>query len=46
VSIVTEATLYHHGRPQRRQLMTGDGREWLVAQLERLGQTVTLQEAA
>jgi transposase len=28
-----QATLYHHGCPQRRQLMTGDGREWLAAQL-------------
>ncbi len=27
-----QATLYHHGCPQRRQLMTGDGREWLGAQ--------------
>jgi len=27
-----QATLYHHGCPQRRQLMTGDGREWLDAQ--------------
>ena len=27
-----QATLYHHGCPQRRQLMTGDGREWLAAQ--------------
>ena len=24
--------LYHHGCPQRRQLMVGDGREWLGAQ--------------
>ncbi|MGZ4287776.1 MAG: transposase [Solirubrobacteraceae bacterium] len=24
--------LYHHGCPQRRQLMVGDGREWLAAQ--------------
>ena len=24
-----QATLHHHGCPQRRQLMTGDGREWL-----------------
>ena len=24
--------LYHHGCPQRRQLMTGDGRDWLGAQ--------------
>jgi transposase len=28
-----QATLYHHGCPQRRQLMVGDGREWLAAQL-------------
>jgi len=27
-----QATLYHHGCPQRRQLMVGDGREWLSAQ--------------
>ena len=27
-----QATLYHHGCPQRRQLMIGDGREWLDAQ--------------
>jgi transposase len=27
-----QATLYHHGCPQRRQLMTGDGREWLATQ--------------
>ena len=27
-----QATLYHHGCPQRRQLMTGDGREWLTGQ--------------
>jgi transposase len=27
-----QATLYHHGCPQRRALMTGDGREWLTAQ--------------
>ena len=27
-----QATLYHHGCPQRRQLMTGDGREWLAGQ--------------
>jgi hypothetical protein len=27
-----QATLYHHGCPQRRGLMTGDGREWLAAQ--------------
>jgi transposase len=27
-----QATLYHHGCPQRRALMTGDGREWLIAQ--------------
>ena len=27
-----QATLYHHGCPQRRQLMIGDGREWLAAQ--------------
>ncbi len=28
----TQATLYHHGCPQRRQLMTGEGREWLASQ--------------
>jgi transposase len=27
-----QATLYHHGIPQRRQLLTGDGRAWLDAQ--------------
>jgi transposase len=27
-----QATLYHHGCPQRRQLMTVKGREWLAAQ--------------
>lgn len=27
-----QATLYHHGCPQRRQLMTADGREWLASQ--------------
>jgi len=27
-----QAVLYHHGCPQRRQLMVGDGREWLDAQ--------------
>jgi transposase len=27
-----QATLYHHGCPQRRQLMVGDGREWLASQ--------------
>ena len=27
-----QATLYHHGCPQRRSLMAGDGREWLAAQ--------------
>jgi transposase len=27
-----QATLYHHGCPQRRQLMTADGRGWLAAQ--------------
>jgi len=27
-----QATLYHHGCPQRRALMTGDGRAWLEAQ--------------
>src|SRR4051812_944753 len=26
-----QATLYHHGCPQRRGLMVGDGRQWLVA---------------
>ena len=27
-----QAILYHHGCPQRRSLMTGDGRAWLAAQ--------------
>jgi transposase len=27
-----QAVLYHHGLPQRRQLMTGDGRAWLAEQ--------------
>jgi transposase len=27
-----QATLYHHGCPQRRQLMTAEGRVWLQAQ--------------
>src|SRR6516165_7050910 len=27
-----QATLYHHGCPQRRQLMVVDGRDWLAAQ--------------
>jgi transposase len=27
-----QATLYHPGCPQRRQLMTADGREWLASQ--------------
>jgi transposase len=27
-----QAVLYHHGCPQRRNLMTGEGREWLVDQ--------------
>jgi len=27
-----QATLYHHGCPERRQLMVGDGRDWLAAQ--------------
>jgi transposase len=27
-----QATLYHHGCPQRRQLLTADGRAWLAAQ--------------
>jgi transposase len=27
-----QATLYHHGCQRRRQLMIGDGREWLAAQ--------------
>jgi transposase len=27
-----QATLYHHGCPQRRSLMTGEGREWLARQ--------------
>jgi transposase len=26
-----QAVLYHHGCPQRRQLMKGDGRDWLTA---------------
>jgi hypothetical protein len=35
-----QAVLYHHGCPQRRNLMTGEGRQWLAAQ--RL--TVTARE--
>jgi hypothetical protein len=27
-----QATLYHHGCPQRRGLMVADGRDWLAAQ--------------
>ena len=27
-----QATLYHHGCPQRRMLMTAEGREWLASQ--------------
>jgi transposase len=27
-----QSVLYHHGVPHRRQLMVGDGREWLAAQ--------------
>jgi len=27
-----QAVLYHHGCPQRRALMTGDGRQWLAVQ--------------
>lgn len=27
-----QAVLYHHGCPQRRSLMIGDGREWLASQ--------------
>ena len=27
-----QAVLYHHGLPQRRQLMTAEGRDWLAAQ--------------
>ena len=27
-----QAVLFHHGCPQRRQLMVGDGRAWLAAQ--------------
>jgi len=27
-----QATLYHHGSPQRGRLLTGEGREWLAAQ--------------
>jgi transposase len=27
-----QAALYHHGCPQRRNLLVGDGREWLAAQ--------------
>jgi transposase len=27
-----QAVLYHHGCPQRRSLMTGEGRQWLAAQ--------------
>ena len=42
-----QAVLYHHGAPQRRQLMVGDGREWLasqpLAQTAREQVTVALQ---
>jgi transposase len=27
-----QAVLYHHGCPQRRQLLIGDGRQWLASQ--------------
>ena len=27
-----QATLYHHGCPQRRSLLIGDGRDWLASQ--------------
>jgi transposase len=27
-----QAVLYHHGAPQRRSLLVGDGREWLASQ--------------
>jgi transposase len=27
-----QATLYHHGCPRRRELLTAEGREWLAAQ--------------
>ena len=27
-----QAVLYHHGCPQRRNLMTGEGRQWLAVQ--------------
>jgi transposase len=27
-----QAVLFHHGCPHRRQLMVGDGRDWLAAQ--------------
>src|SRR6266508_2860761 len=27
-----QATLYHHGCPRRRELTTGEGREWLATQ--------------
>jgi transposase len=29
-----QATVYHHGCPQRRQLMTADGRRWLAARAQ------------
>jgi transposase len=41
-----QAVLYHHGCPQRRQLMKGDGRDWLAAlalpQIARQQLTVSL----
>jgi transposase len=39
-----QAVLYHHGCPHRRQLMVGDGREWLTAQRlsETAGQQITV----
>jgi transposase len=42
-----QAVLFHHGCPQRRSLMIGDGREWLAAQplLETAREQVTVAVA-
>jgi len=32
-----QAVLYHHGCPQRRKLMEGDGRDWLVSAARNAG---------
>ena len=42
-----QAVLYHHGCPQRRQLMTADGRDWLDALVlpETARQQVTVARA-